>query len=167
MLNKILQWLLIFALQVVVFNHLDFSSYLVPQVFILILITLPLHLSKINQILIAFGIGLLADMFVSTPGIHASACLSLIVLRMFLFSRLDLKEQQSNRMFFNVKNVGISMFFYSAIILVVFYQLYVFGLESIGAINWVSLLLTTLFSSTLSLLAIGSIQYISYGRQSE
>ncbi len=160
-MNRILSWIIIFGLQVVVFNHLDFSSYVLPQVFIVLLITLPVHLSKINQVLIAFALGLLADFFISTPGIHASACMTLVLLRMGLLQRLDLKEQIANKLSFNVRHVGISTFFYITAILVVIYHFYVFSLESIGAVHWVKMLLTTLISSSLSLLIIGLIQFVS------
>jgi rod shape-determining protein MreD len=161
-MNKVFGWILIFGLQVVVFNHLDFSSYVLPQVFIILLISLPLHTSKINQVLIGFGLGLLADLFLSTPGIHASACMTLILIRMWLLSRLDLKEQIANKLSFNAKTVGLPTFFYVTTVLVVIYHLYVFSLESIGAIYWVKMLLTTLISSALSLLIIGLIQYMSF-----
>ena len=94
-MNRLLYWILILALQVVIFNHLELSAYIVPQLFIILLITLPVHLSKSVQVIIAFGLGLLADFFVSTPGIHASACLWLIILRMSLLARLDLKDHLS------------------------------------------------------------------------
>ena len=167
MLNKIVQWVLIFALQIFVLNHLDFSTYLLPQVFIILLISLPLHISKINQILIAFGLGLLADFFASTPGFHASACLWLILIRMWILGRLDLKEQQANRLQFDIKNVGAGTFFYVTSVLVLFYHLYIFSLGSIGAINGARLLITSLLSSTLALLIIVLIQYITFRKLGE
>ena len=167
MLNKIVQWILIIALQVFVLNHLDFSAYILPQVFIILLITLPLHLSKINQILIAFGLGLVADFFVSTPGFHASACLWLILIRMWILGSLDLKEQQANHLQFNIRNVGPSSFLYVTLILVVFYHFYIFTLESIGAINGLRLLMTSVLSSTLAMLIIVLIQYITFRKLGE
>ncbi|MBT8327143.1 MAG: hypothetical protein KJP21_05435 [Bacteroidia bacterium] len=167
MLNKILQWVLIFALQIFVLNHLDFSTYLLPQVFIILLISLPLHVSKINQILIAFGLGLLADLFASTPGFHASACLWLILLRMWILGRIDLKEQQANHLQFNIKNISAGTFFYVTSILVLFYHLYLFSLGSIGAIDGYRLIITTMLSSALALLIIVLIQYITLRKLGE
>ncbi len=167
MLSKILQWVFILALQVFVLNHLDFSSYLLPQVFIILLISLPLHVSKINQVLIAFGLGLIADFFASTPGFHASACLWLILIRMWILGSLDLKEQQANHLQFNIKNVGAGTFFYVTSVLVLFYHLYIFSLESVGAINGIRLLITSMLSSTFAMLVIVLIQYITFRKLSE
>lgn len=154
-------WIAILFLQFVVFNHLGLSTHLVPQVFIVLLITLPVYIPKIYQVLIAFGLGLLADMFVGTPGIHASACMWLMVIRMFIFRAQDLKEQTANRLSYTVQNVGLTTFSYTAITLVLLYHLYVFWLESIGAINWNSLFLTTIVSSTFSLTIISIVQFLS------
>ncbi|MEY2924861.1 MAG: hypothetical protein RLZZ337_1409 [Bacteroidota bacterium] len=166
-MNRVLYWIVLIALQVFVFNHLEFSSYIMPQLFILLLITLPVHLSKHVQVLIAFGLGLIADFFVATPGIHASACLSLMVLRMGLLSRLDLKEQEANKLAFNARTVGIPSFMYTTIILVFFYHLYIFIIENLGAFNVLHVFLTTLLSSSFTLLLIGFVQYVSFNRLSE
>jgi rod shape-determining protein MreD len=161
MIRKILYWLMVLFLQLVVFNHLAISSYLIPQVFIILLITLPLHLNKLVQVFIAFGLGLLADMFVGTPGIHASACLWLVMLRMTLLAPQDLKEQISNRESYTVYSAGLSGFIYTTVILVLFYHLYVFWLESIGAINSWNLFITTLVSSLFVFTFIGISQFLS------
>ena len=166
-MNRVFYWILIIALQVVIFNHLELSAYLVPQLFILLLITLPVHLSKTVQVLIAFGLGLLADFFVSTPGIHASACLWLILLRMSLLSRIDLKEQEANKLAFNARTVGNSIFMYAAALLVVFYHFYILVLENIGAFNGWHILISAVLSSSFTMLLIGFIQYVSFNRLSE
>jgi len=166
-MNRLFYWILILALQVFVFNHLEFSSFLMPQLFVLLLITLPVHLSKTLQIIIAFSLGLFADFFVATPGIHASGCLWLILIRLGLLSRVDLKEQEANRLAFNAKTVGNTTFMYIASILVLFYHTYIFILENLGAFNGGQILLTAFLSSTFTMLLIGFVQYVSFNRLSE
>lgn len=160
-MNRLLQWVIIIGLQVVVLNHLDFSRFLVPQVFIVLLIQLPLHLSRNYQVLIAFALGLLVDLFTSTPGIHASGSLILIMVRMFLLSRMDLKEHAANKLDFSIRTAGLAPYTYVTLALVLIYHFYVFFLESIGAIVWSNLLLTTVLSAMLSLLIIALIQFIT------
>ena len=108
--------------------------------------------------MIAFGVGLLADFFVSSPGIHASACLWLIVLRMFLLQRQDLKQHEANKRSYNVSVAGFAPFISTVSILVVMYHFYIFWLGNIGAVNGFSWLVTSLSSSLLSLTVIGIIQ---------
>ncbi|MDB9881567.1 hypothetical protein OAD66_00300 [Bacteroidia bacterium] len=163
----VLFWLFIIGLQVVLLNHLDLSAYLIPQVFILLLIKLPLNINKMYQVLIAFGLGLLMDMFTSTPGIHASACLWLIIIRIGLLSGQDLKEHEANKATFSANTAGLAPFMYTTIILVFFYHLYIFWLESIGALNW-SLWLTTFIVSSISALTVmGIIEYLSFTNYDE
>ncbi len=166
-MSRVFYWILILALQFFVFNHLELSSYLMPQLFILLLITLPLHLSKTVQIIIAFSLGLVADFFVATPGIHASACLWLVLIRFGLLTRIDLKEQESNRLAFNAKTAGVTTFMYVSVILVVFYHFYILVLENLGAFNGAHVFFTTLLSSLFTLLLIGFIQYVSFNRLGE
>lgn len=157
-------WIFILALQVFVLNHLDISIYLVPQVFIILLIGLRLDLSKMLQIIIAFGVGLLIDFFTSTPGINASASLWLMILRMAFLNRQDLKEHIANKLPYSLKNAG-SPYFYTVSFLVFFYHFYIFWMGSIGAIKWVKLLSTTVFSSILALMIISILEYISLSRR--
>lgn len=161
MLSRILYWISIFALQVLLFNHLDFSAFLVPQIFIILLITLPLHTKRIYQVLIAFGLGMLADFFVATPGIHTSACLWLVMLRMALLNTQDLKEEIANRLDYTAGNVGALPFTYTVVILVFFYHFYIFWIGSIGAINGFNLFITTLVSSIFTLTVISVVQLLS------
>ena len=166
-MRKVFFWLFIIALQVVLFNHLDLSAYLIPQVFILLLIKLALHINKMYQVLIAFSLGLLLDMFTSTPGIHASACLWLIIIRIGLLSGQDLKEHEANKAEFSVITAGLAPFVYSTLILVFFYHFYVFWLESIGALNWSLWLTTSVISSISALTVMGILEYLSFTHYNE
>ncbi len=159
MTKRITYWILILALQLLVLNHLDLSMYLVPQAFVLLLITLPLHISRLNQVFIAAGLGLIVDFFTATPGIHTSACLWLIVFRMGLLNTQDLKQQVANRLAYTIGSAGFANFAYTTAILVFFYHLYLFFIGGIGAIHWPTYGVTVLASSLLSLTIIAIIQY--------
>ena len=163
-MNKILAAIAIFAFQVVVLNHLDFSRFIYPQMFILVLIALPPYLSKTVQILIAFGLGLAADLFVSTPGIHASACMFITLYRMWMLNSYDLDEMIANREAFNIQTVSLDKYVFVSFSMVILYHLYAFGLESIGAIHWFNYGVTVLISSAVSLLLIFLIQFLFYRR---
>ncbi|MGB1038976.1 MAG: hypothetical protein ACPGYY_10040, partial [Bacteroidia bacterium] len=143
------------------------SAYLVPQMFIILLLSLPLHLSKMAQILVAFSLGLVVDLFTSTPGIHASACLWFMLLRMNLLGRQDLKEHEANKALYNLRIASMGPYIYTTVILVFFYHFYIFWLESIGATHFIKLLYTAVASSILSLMIIGILEYISLSKARE
>lgn len=165
MTSKVIYWILILAFQFLVLNHLDISSYLVPQVFIILLITLPLHLGKNTVIGIAFALGLLADFFVSTPGIHASGCLWLVVLRMYFIDRQDVKQQVANKLPYEISSVGLLPFIYTASILSLFYHMYVLWLQNMGALWWANFIPAVLASTVLALTLISIVEYISLNRK--
>ena len=158
-------WIFIIALQVFVFNHLDISAYLTPQVFIILLIRLNLHMSNIMQVLIAFGLGLLIDFFMFTPGVHASASLWLMLFRMSFLSRQDIKEHAANKAEYTLKVIDFGPFAATVLTLVFVYHFYVFWIQSIGAIQWGNLLSTVVVSSLFSLVVIAIIEYVSQTRR--
>lgn len=157
-------WALVIGLQVLVLNHLDISSYIYPQVFIILLITLPLHLKKTYQFLIGFGLGLIMDLFVYTPGIHMSACLWLIAIRMIILGRQDLKEHANNKLTYSIKTAGFFPFFYTTLILIIVYHFYIYWLDGIGNINLEHMLITGLSSSLLAITLIGVLQALSLNK---
>ncbi len=153
------------SFQVLVLNHLDLSAYVVPQVFILLLISLPLSWSKVTLVAVAFGLGLLADFFVGTPGIHASGCMWLVLLRIRILNTQDLNQQIANKLNYDVNTVGIAPFVYTTLILVFFYHIYIFWLQNIGALIWINYVLTVVISSLLSITIIAIVQYLSFQRR--
>ncbi|MBR9861145.1 hypothetical protein GYB22_10460 [bacterium] len=159
-MKRIIEAILIFFAQVLVLNHLDFSAYIHPQIFIAIILVLPPYLNKSLQIGIAFILGLIMDLFLSTPGIHASCCTTLALARFAFINRFEMEEIIANKTQLSVSNLGLGKFLLITGILVPFYHLMVFGLESIGALHFVTYLLTVLVSSLLALVIILLLQFL-------
>lgn len=164
---RALYWIFVLALQLFVLNHLDLSVYLVPQVFIILLIGLRLDYTKIVQVVIACALGLLVDLFTATPGIHTSACLWLVVIRMWFLSRQDLKEHEANKKPYNIRVTTSAQYLSTMITLVLFYHFYIFSIESIGAINPLKLIYTASFSTTTAITIIGILEYLSLSKSRE
>ena len=164
MINQITYWVLVIGFQVLVLNHLDLSSYIYPQVFVTLLLTLPLHLKKTYQLLIGFGLGLVMDLFIYSPGIHMSACLWFIVIRMLILNRQDLKEHANNKLEYSIRTAGFSPFIYTTLILIIFYHFYILWIEGIGNINIEYITKTGLSSSLLSLTIIGVFQALKLNK---
>jgi hypothetical protein len=167
MRNRIIYWLLVLVFQFLVLNHLGFSAFIIPQAFIVLLITLPLSLGKTTQVLIAFGLGIVADLFVATSGIHASASLWLIVLRIMILSRQDLKQQMVSNLPYNMKSVGVLPFLNTTLILVPLYHFYIFWIQNIGAIHWKNYFIASGASSILAITILITIQYLSFRGENE
>jgi rod shape-determining protein MreD len=77
MINSILKYLLFFIvlilLQILFFNNIQFSGFVNPYVYIMLILLLPVELSSWILISISFFTGLTVDFFSGTPGMHAGA----------------------------------------------------------------------------------------------
>lgn len=163
---KLVYKLVVLAFQLLVLNHLDFSAFIMPQMFITLLISMPLHWSKITQVFVGFGLGLIVDFFLASPGIHASACLWLVLLRIGILNKQEIKQQIANKLPYDMYSAGSLPYFYSTLILVFFYHFYIFWIQNIGAMIWYKYGMTTLISSFLALTIIAILQYVSPKRLS-
>ena len=67
------------ALQVLVCNHIHLLGYATPMPYVLFLVHLPLNANRVGNIVWAFVLGLLIDVFSNTPG-EAAASLTLAAL---------------------------------------------------------------------------------------
>ncbi|MDE5788430.1 MAG: rod shape-determining protein MreD [Bacteroidaceae bacterium] len=75
-LKRLLQMAGLVALQVLVCNHIHFLGYATPMLYVLFVVWLPLNASRVGNLLWAFVLGLLIDIFSNTPG-EAAASLTL------------------------------------------------------------------------------------------
>ena len=78
---NILRFILLLALQVVVFNRLDLFGFINPYPYILFILLYPVNGNKAVLMLSAFFMGLLVDMFLNTGGPHAVASVTLAYVR--------------------------------------------------------------------------------------
>ena len=73
--------ILVFLLQVLLFNHLQIGSWGFPMIYILFLLNLPVRIPRWAEMLIGVGIGLLMDVWYSSLGVHMAACVAITFLR--------------------------------------------------------------------------------------
>ncbi|MBH70574.1 MAG: hypothetical protein CMP69_04990 [Flavobacteriales bacterium] len=71
-------------LQVLVLNEILFNSYIIPFLYIILIIKLPLKIQKWFLILFSFFIGFVNDLFSSTIGFHSTACVLIGFLKPML-----------------------------------------------------------------------------------
>jgi len=87
--KTILRFLLLMLLQVAVFKQFtpewEYGIYFHALIYPIFIIILPFRISKINVILLGFLFGIVLDLFYSSPGVHASAC---VFFTMVLFGLL-------------------------------------------------------------------------------
>jgi rod shape-determining protein MreD len=82
---NIFRFLLLLAVQIVIFNNMNFLGYISPFPYILFIILYPVNSNKYGLLLASFFLGLTIDVFINSGGIHTAACIILAYYRPYLF----------------------------------------------------------------------------------
>jgi rod shape-determining protein MreD len=85
LLVNIFRFIMLLAIQVVIFNNMNFLGYISPFPYILYIILYPVNSNKSGLIISSFLLGLTMDMFCNSGGIHATACVILAYYRPYIF----------------------------------------------------------------------------------
>ncbi|MCB0734991.1 MAG: hypothetical protein H6608_10170 [Flavobacteriales bacterium] len=146
--------LILIPIQVLVINNLELNRYMFPQIYILLLLTLPVNIQHWVSYLIAFVIGFTVDMFTYTPGLHAFTCVSVVFLRYVYFNNFVDKEWLSTGISpdFNTTD-GIWLVVYVSIYSL-FFHFILLTLENFSFIHYGITLLKILYSSSLAIFLI-------------
>jgi rod shape-determining protein MreD len=84
-LANIFRFILLLAVQIIIFNNMNFLGYISPYPYILFIILYPVNGNKSGLLLASFFLGLIMDMFSNSGGIHTTACVVLAYYRPYLF----------------------------------------------------------------------------------
>ncbi|WP_348824321.1 rod shape-determining protein MreD [Flavobacterium aestuarii] len=85
LLVNIFRFVLLLALQILVFNNMNFGGYVSAFPYILFIILYPVNGNKFNLLIASFFLGLIMDLFCNSGGVHAAACVLLAYLRPSFF----------------------------------------------------------------------------------
>ncbi|TDE55505.1 rod shape-determining protein MreD [Flavobacterium sp. GT3P67] len=85
LLVNIFRFILLLAVQIIIFNNMTFLGYISPFTYILFIILYPVNGNKSGLVVASFLLGLIMDMFSNSGGIHATACLVLAYVRPSIF----------------------------------------------------------------------------------
>lgn len=114
--------------------------------YICFLLVLPLGLGRLSVLFIAFGTGLLVDIFSNTPGIHTSACLLLAVLQEPWLTMVVGAPEEDARI--SIFNFGLRSMIIYALPLIFIHHFQVFLIEH-GSFSAFGLLMKRAVFSTL------------------
>ena len=150
--RNIVRMIVLFLLQILLFNHLHLFGLCHPYVYILGLLCMPL-MPRWVDMLMGVIVGLTMDIACSSLGIHTMACILLTYLRPLLIAKM---VQDPDRVVQDVyaDSIGVSQFIRLAVILCLIHHGAVFMLD---AWTWKGIGITLLrwvISSSVSLLII-------------
>ena len=129
-LANFLRFIFLILLQVLVLDHLDVANgYVVPYLYVLFLLMLPIELPAWAQLIIGALTGLVMDLFSNTPGMHMSACVVMMYARLNLLRLLAPREGYEFGMRPTVPRMGLAWFLTYASLLILAHHLWLFFIE--------------------------------------
>lgn len=158
-ITEIGRLLLIFALQVLLYDHLHIGSWGLVMMYILFLINLPARIPRWAEMIIGFMVGMMMDVWHASLGIHIAACVALTFVRPLLLNNTvqDVERIKDN---LSSQNIGRAEYIKCAVILTVLHHFIVFSLETWNIQFWWMVLLQTLISSVMTLVIILGYEYL-------
>lgn len=145
-LLNIFRFVALLALQIVLFNNINFLGFVNPFPYILFIILYPVNGNRAGLLTASFLLGLAMDMFLNSGGVHATACLVLAFIRpsIFKFSFGVSYEYQTVKIADKFSPERFS-FILIAVLLhhIVLYLLEIFRFNFFWEILWRTLLSTT------------------------
>lgn len=167
MIVKIIQILIRFvfllAVQVLVLNHIQWSGYINPYVYVFFILMLPIEIPNWLLLLTAFFTGLVIDMFANTGGMHAAACVFTAFARpgvLRLIAPRDGYEPETN---LSPQVMGVKWFITYVSILILLHHLVFFYVEVFRFSEFFVTFYKAILNSIITIILIVLGQYL-FGR---
>ena len=162
--RNIIRFFVVILLQVIIFNNIEINGYLNPYFYVIFILLMPFEIPGWLLLSTAFFLGFTMDMFMSTPGMHASATLFMAFLRPFVLKIFSPRDGYEPGTFPRIYYYGISWFAKYTFILVVAHHLFLFLVEMFRFSDLPQILLRTILSSILTTILILISQFFIYRR---
>ena len=168
MINSILRFGLIFILlillQVLLFNNIQFSGYINPYVYVMIILLLPFDIPGWLLLIVSFLTGLTIDFFSSSPGMHASATLLAGFTRPYVLRLISPRDGYESGSDLSMPAYGFKWFFIYTLIMVLIHHTILFYLEVFRFADFFRTLLRVLLSSLFTIIFILLAEFYRKGR---
>jgi len=168
MINSFLRFGLIFILlillQVLLFNNIQFSGYVNPYIYIMIVLLLPFNIPAWLLLIVAFLTGLTIDFFSGSPGMHASATVFAGFFRPYVLRLISPRDGYELGSDLSMLTYGFRWFFIYASIIVLIHHITLFYLEVFRFADFFRTLLRVLLSSLFSITFILLMEFYRKGR---
>jgi len=168
MINSILRYgviiVILVLLQVLVLNYIQFSGFVNPYVYIMIVLLLPSTIPAWLLLIISFLSGLVIDLFSGSPGMHASATLLAGFSRPYILRIIAPRDGYESGSDLSMAAYGARWFLVYTAIIVVIHHTALFYLEVFRFTDFFRTLLRVILSSAFTVGFILLIEYYRKGR---
>lgn len=151
MINSILRYVLIstiiILLQILLFNNIQFSGYINPYVYIMIILILPTIIPTWILLIIAFFTGLIIDLFSGSPGMHTFATVLAAFFRPYVLTIISPRDGYESGSEITMAMYGARWYFLYTITIVLLHHTTLFYIEVFRLSGFFRTLLRVILSS--------------------
>jgi rod shape-determining protein MreD len=147
--------------QVLVFNHIQFSGFVNPYIYVLFILLLPLSSPRYLVLISAFVLGLTVDVFSNSLGVHAFATVFMAYIRPWVIRAISNREEDKSN-YPGLLQFKFRWFVSYTTIMVLIHHLVLFYLEVYSFSNFLETLIRVFLSSVFSIIVIILSQFIVF-----
>ncbi|RYG13090.1 MAG: rod shape-determining protein MreD [Chitinophagaceae bacterium] len=164
-LINVFRWLVLLFVQIFLLRNMAFYNLSTPFIYVLFLLVLPFGTPNLLLYVIAFITGLTLDSFYDTLGVHTSACVALVFVRI-LFISVSLNREAIDEPEPSLGNMGFKWFSLYAVLCTFVHHLILFFLEAFKLAEFGYTLGRTLLSVIFTLFTVLLVEFIFHNRKS-
>jgi rod shape-determining protein MreD len=156
--------ILLILFQLLVLNNIQFSGYVNPYAYVMIILILPSLTPGWLLLIISFLTGLIIDLFSGSPGMHASATVLAGFSRPYVLQLIAPRDGYESGSELTISVYGLRWFVVYAGIIVLIHHTSLFFLEVFRLEGFFRTILRILLSSSFTLGFILLLEYYRKGR---
>lgn len=168
MINSLIRYGIVFfvliLLQLLVMNNIQFSGYVNPYIYVMIILLMPVEIAAWLLLIIAFLTGIIVDIFSGSTGMHASATVLAAFVRPFVLRIIAPRDGYESGQGPSMVTYGFKWYLLYAGIIVVIHHTALFYLEVFRFADFFRTMMRVLFSSLFSVTFILFAEYYRKGR---
>ena len=162
-LKRLWQMLMLIALQVLVCNHIHLFGYATPMLYVLFLVHFPLNGTRVGNMLWAFAMGLIIDIFSNTLG-EAAASMTLAAFVQWPLLQASAPKDSLEDMRPSYKTMGKWNHIRYIAILTAVHHVAFYLLEAFSFFSMTSLIVSLGASYLLSLVLMLTLETLRHGK---
>lgn len=145
-----LLYVLLILVQVLICNHIMLFHLAVPFIFIYFILRIPIGVSQITELTLAFFMGFLIDLFSDTPGVNALASTILAAIKPTVFYAYVTRDDKTKRIIPAINTIGWQDYSKYAITMCLIFSFLVFTIEFFSFAGIEEIVLMSLSSAVLT-----------------
>ncbi len=148
------------ALQVFVFNHLQLFGCAMPMIYVYFVLTMKKGMAKWAKMVWAFAFGLLLDTFSNTPGVTAGSMTLIAMAQPYLLDLFMIREGEDD-MIPSMSTIGTNPFVKYTLVMVTIFCTVYYTLEMFSFLNillWLECVVGSTILTVALVLAIDSLK---------